>query len=224
MILGVLLAAGTGSRFDEDIGGEQTQVGGEQTCDAENRDRTSDESNKLLADFDGEPIVTHSARTLTESSLDDALAVVGHDRERVAAALPPEMETVVNPDYEQGQSASVRRGVAVARERGAEAVLFALGDMPRVNVETVDELLREYRENTPSESPGIVAPRYEGRRGNPVLFDSRYFDALADVEGDRGGRALFETEPVSWVEVSDPGVHRDVDTLADLRTLREERK
>lgn len=212
MILGVLLAAGTGSRFDSASGSESS-------------DGNDDGENKLLADLDGEPVVTHAARTLTESSLDASLAVVGHDRERVAVALPPEIEVVANPDYEQGQSTSVRRGVALARERDAEAVLFALGDMPRVSVETVDELLREYREsatseNAASESPGIVAPRYEGQRGNPVLFDSRYFDALAGVEGDTGGRALLESEPVSWVEVSDPGVHRDVDTLADLRELR----
>jgi molybdenum cofactor cytidylyltransferase len=205
VILGVLLAAGTGSRFDGKSDGEMSD----------------DEENKLLADLVGEPIVAHSARTLTESSLDAAIAVVGHDRERVTAALPQEIQIVANPDYEQGQSTSVQRGAAVARERGAEAVLFALGDMPCVSVETVDELVAEY-EASDDEAPGIVAPRYEGRRGNPVLFDSRYFDALAGVEGNKGGRALVESEPVSWVEVSDSGVHRDVDTLGDLRELRDE--
>lgn len=190
MILGVLLAAGTGSRFDD--------------------------GNKLLADLDGEPIVVHAARTLTESSLDEIVAVVGHERERVERALSDEIEVVANPDYEQGLSTSVRRGVTVAQEREAEAALMALGDMPFVAVETVEELLRTYRET----GSGIVAPRYEGRRGNPVLFDSRYFDALADAEGDAGGRTLLESEPVTWVDVTDSGVRRDVDTVADLRRSR----
>jgi molybdenum cofactor cytidylyltransferase len=203
VILGVLLAAGTGSRFDDD---------------AESRRHAE---NKLLADLDGQPIVAHAGRTLTESSLDAVVAVVGHESERVTSALPEEIEAVVNPEYEQGQSTSVRRGIAAARERDAEAGLFALGDMPRVGVETVDTLLREYRGSACGDA-GIVAPRYDSRRGNPVLFDSQFFDALAAVEGDTGGRDLLESEPVAWVEVEDSGIHRDVDTSADLRALRGE--
>ena len=201
MIVGVLLAAGTGSRFApaSDSSGVI-------------------EKNKLLAEFDGEPVVTHAARTLTESSLDAQIAVVGHERERVADALPPEIDCVTNPDYEEGQSTSVRRGVATARERGAEAVLFALGDMPRVEVSTVEAILREYR----TSNPGIVAPRFEGQRGNPVLFDAQFFDALAAVEGDRGGRALLESEAVTWIDVADPGIRRDVDTEEDLGEFRDD--
>ncbi|MFC7078904.1 nucleotidyltransferase family protein [Halorussus caseinilyticus] len=195
MILGALLAAGTGSRFD----------GG----------------NKLLADLDGRPVVAHAARTLAESSLDAAVAVVGHDREAVERALPDGFGIVANPDYEAGQSASVRRAVESARERDADAVLFALGDMPRVSVETVDSIVRAYRElRDDPDAPGIVAPRYDGYRGNPVLFDARYFDELASVEGDTGGRALLASEPVTWVSVPDPGIHRDVDTVGDLRALQ----
>jgi molybdenum cofactor cytidylyltransferase len=234
VILGVLLAAGTGSRFETT---SESSVEGE---------------TKLLADLDGQPLVAHAAKTLTESSLDAAVAVVGHEQTAVERALPEAIETVPNPDYEQGQSTSVRQGIAAARERDADAVLFALGDMPCVRVETVEAILDTYRglggdsEDPASERPasqrptskpsasepptsepsaserlGIVAPRYDGQRGNPVLFDSRYFDALTTVEGDRGGRDLLDSESVAWVEVSDPGIHRDVDTVADLRCLRE---
>lgn len=192
MILGALLAAGVGTRFDA--------------------------GNKLLADLDGDPVVARSARTLNESRLEAAVAVVGHDAEAVARALPDELDVVTAPDYEAGQSASVRRAVAAARERDAEAILFALGDMPRVAVGTVEAIRREYVDA--GNRPGIVAPRYDGRRGNPVLFDARYFDALARVEGDRGGRDLLDAEPVTHVDVADPGVRRDVDTERDLRRLR----
>jgi molybdenum cofactor cytidylyltransferase len=239
VILGVLLAAGTGSRFETT---SESSVEGE---------------TKLLADLDGQPLVAHAAKTLTESSLDAAVAVVGHEQTAVERALPEAIETVPNPDYEQGQSTSVRQGIAAARERDADAVLFALGDMPCLSHATVEAILDTYRglgddsEDPASERPasqrptskpsanepsasepptsepsaserlGIVAPRYDGQRGNPVLFDSRYFDSLTTVEGDRGGRDLLDSESVAWVEVSDPGIHRDVDTVADLRCLRE---
>jgi molybdenum cofactor cytidylyltransferase len=190
-VVGLLLAAGTASRF----GDEQ----------------------KLLAELDGEPLVRHAARTLIDADIDGVVAVLGHERERVAAALPPEVATVHNPDYADGQATTVARGVRAAADRGAAAAVFALGDMPCVAGETVDALVAAYR--NPETTADIVVPTYEGRRGNPVLFGAAHFDALQDVSGDRGGRALFDSYPVERVAVDDPGVHVDVDTAADLREL-----
>ncbi|MFD1644576.1 nucleotidyltransferase family protein [Haloarchaeobius litoreus] len=194
-VVGILLAAGTGSRFDDE--------------------------QKLLADLDGEPLVRHAARTLLDADLDGVVAVLGHERERVAAALPPEVDTVHNPDYVEGQATTVSRGARAAAERGATAAVFALGDMPCVAPGTVDALVAAYRSRDPGTDADIVVPTYDGRRGNPVLFGAAHFAALQDVSGDTGGRALFDVHPVERVAVDDPGIHRDVDTEADLRELAE---
>lgn len=194
-VVGVLLAAGRSTRFGE--------------------------SNKLLADVDGEPVVRHSARTLLAAVAggDDAdanpvtVVVLGHEADAVRESLSDlPVETVENNDYAAGQATSVARGVAWARERDADAVLVALGDMPWVDSDTCDRLLAAFADS----DRDIAVPTYEGRRGNPVVFGARHFDALADVEGDVGGRALFDAEPVAFVAVDDPGIHRDVDTVDDL--------
>jgi len=192
-VVGVLLAAGTGSRF----GDEQ----------------------KLLVDLDGEPLVRHAARTLLDADLDGVVAVLGHERERVAAALPDGIETVHNPDYADGQATTVARGARAAAERGAGAAVFALGDMPCVDPKTVAALVAAYRSENRETDAEIVVPTYDGRRGNPVLFGAAHFDALQNVSGDTGGRALFDSFPVERVAVDDPGIHRDVDTAAELREL-----
>lgn len=192
MILGVLLAAGTGSRFDDGY--------------------------KLLADLDGEPVVVRAAETLLDSSLDEVIGIVGYRGEDVAPALEPlGVETIENTDFAVGQSTSVRVGVAAARARDADAVLFALGDAPCVRPGTVDALLDTYHES----DAGIVVPTHDGEHGNPVLFDRRHFDALVDLSGDTGGRTLFEKHHVKRVAVQDPGIHLDVDTVADLEELRQ---
>ena len=194
MIIGVLLAAGTGSRFEN--------------------------GHKLLADLDGEAVVVRAAESFLDSSLDDTIAVVGYRGETVASALEPlGIEIVENANFAIGQSTSLGVGIAVARDRDANAVLFALGDLPCVRPETIETLLDAYRES----DAGIVVPTHDGERGNPVLFDRRHFDDLADVSGDAGGRRLFEKYPVKYVSVDDPGVHRDVDTVADLDDLRQRR-
>jgi molybdenum cofactor cytidylyltransferase len=187
-VAGVLLAAGTSSRFGE--------------------------ANKLLASLDGDPLVRHAARTLVEAGLEPLVAVVGHQRDRVAAALDGLGFTLVtNPEYDDGQATSVRRGVEAFDGEAVDAVVFALGDMPAVDPESVRSLVAAYRTGEWT----ALAAAVEGVRGNPVLFDRRHFDALADVSGDRGGRRILEEGAHSaLVETGDDGVRHDVDTPADL--------
>lgn len=172
------------------------------------------ESNKLLVEIDSTPLVRHAAKTLVESSVDGVTVIVGHEGDCVRGALnglPVEIRE--NPDYEAGQSMSVRDGVGAARDHDADALLVALGDMPAVDVASIDLLLEAYERGVAD----ILAAACDGRRGNPVLFSERFFDRLADVEGDVGGRGLLtERFGARAVETGDPGVLRDIDHPDDL--------
>lgn len=190
-VVGVLLAAGGSSRFGE--------------------------ANKLLAPVDGDPVVRHAARALLASGVERTVAVVGHDRDRVAAALDGlDVAVVDNPAHESGLASSVRAGVRAAD--GADAAVFALGDMPAVRPASVDRLLAAYRAG----AGDALAAACDGRRGNPVLFDARHFDRLAALSGDAGGRQVFgESDAAALVETGDEGVLLDVDTPAALERIRE---
>lgn len=196
-VVGVLLAAGLGTRFE----GE----------------------NKLLAAVSAEsgegkpsgrePVVRLAARNLVAAPVDEAVAVLGHEASAVREALGGvEIQTVGNPEYESGQGSSVARGVAWAREQNADAALFALGDMPWVAPSTYQHVLNRWRESDEE----IIVPEYEGQRGNPVLFGAAHFDKLESVTGDVGGRELIAQNPVERVNVYDPGIHRDVNEQSDL--------
>jgi molybdenum cofactor cytidylyltransferase len=186
LVGGVLLAAGRGERFAD--------------------------GNKLLAAIDGTPVVRRAARSLLASSLAEVAVVLGHQHETVRDVLSDlDIATSVNEDYAAGQSRSVATGVATARKRGWDGAVFALGDMPFVDPESVDALVDAYERNRGT----VLAPAYDGTRGNPVLFDRRYFDALSDLTGDRGGRQIVRQEG-TLVPVDDPGVRQDVDRVTDL--------
>jgi molybdenum cofactor cytidylyltransferase len=188
---GVLLAAGTSSRY----GGE----------------------NKLLATLDETPLVRHAAETLVESAVDGVTIVVGHDSERVRAVfadLPVSIRK--NEAFAEGQSTSVREGVLATREHGSDAALIALGDMPRVDRQSIDLLVEAYERDVTT----IAAAASVGKRGNPVLFDARFFDELVDGDGDIGGRKLLiESDEAVGIETGDPGVLRDVDRPSDLSDI-----
>lgn len=189
-VAGLLLAAGTSRRFGAE--------------------------NKLLATHEGTPLVTHAARTLVESTAGPVFVVVGHEAGRVVEALSAlDVRFVLNPAYERGQATSVAAGIEAIRDRTPQidAAVIALGDMPFVDSATVETLRAAYESGVGT----ALAAAYDGTRGNPVLFDQRFFDPLTDVAGDVGGRAiLLESDDSALVGVPDSGVRRDIDTPSDL--------
>lgn len=186
-VAGLILAAGTSSRFGPE--------------------------NKLLIEIGDIPVVKRSAQTLVESQIDPVFAVIGHDSERIKhilADLP--INVIQNPKYEQGQATSVAAGVQAVPDDG-DAVIIALGDMPFVSPRTINRLIATYR----SRSKMVLAAAYGGKRGNPVLFDARFFDDLTRISGDRGGRRiLLEADHSALVETGDPGVVKDIDVPEDI--------
>jgi molybdenum cofactor cytidylyltransferase len=189
---GVLLAAGSATRYDE--------------------------GNKLLEPIDGEPIVRRAARTLLDTDFDDMVVVVGHKSDDVKDALDGlAIDFMENPEYDDGLSTSVHRGVEISQERGWDAVVFGLGDMPFVQPESVDLLVRA----DATTNYTIFAAAYDQKRGNPTLFDAVHYDALAEIGGDTGGRPLMiGSDEMALVETDDPGVVRDIDTVEDYEQHR----
>lgn len=186
-VAGVLLAAGTSARFGDD--------------------------NKLLATLDGEPLVRHAARALVDASVAPVVVVVGHEADRVRDALAGlDLRFVANNAYAEGQSTSVRAGIG-ALDDAVDAAVIALGDMPFVDPDTVGTLVAAYEAGVGD----AVAAAHDGQRGNPVLFDRRFFADLAAVAGDIGGRqVLREADDATCIAVPDSGVRRDVDGPGDL--------
>lgn len=192
-VAGVVLAAGPSSRFDDDL-------------------------PKQLLEHEGEPLVRRVARLALESNLIDVIVVVGHREREIRAALGVlPLQVVVNPDFEQGQSTSVRTGLAEVRP-DATAAMFLPVDQPFLTRQIIDRLISAHEK---SGAP-IVVPAYKGERGAPVLFDSTLFPELAHISGDSGGRQLFPRHMDKIVEVQLAGREPllDIDTPEDWERLQ----
>ena len=119
MIVGLLLAAGAGTRFG---------------------------SQKLLARVGGAPIVTQAARGLA-TLVDHLIVVVGSDAPVVAAALAGIDATVVgNSQWQTGLSSSLKCGIG-AVPSATEAVVVALGDQPGIDPVVVRNVIARWRES-----------------------------------------------------------------------------
>jgi molybdenum cofactor cytidylyltransferase len=154
--------------------------------------------NKLLATIGGVPLVRRTVEAATKSRASPVIVVTGHQAELVSAALAgTDVEIVRNPDYAEGLSTSLRRGISAIPASAAGAVV-CLADMPGVTSAVIDRLIAEFR---PEDGARIVVPTAHGKRGNPVLWSRAFFAALQDIQGDVGARHLIGENPEAVVEI-----------------------
>jgi molybdenum cofactor cytidylyltransferase len=180
--------------------------------------------NKLLAEVAGKPMVVRAVEAARASQAEPVIVVTGHERDRVEAALAGlSTQQVHNPDYAQGLSTSLHRGLA-ALPAGTDGVVVCLGDMPRVEAAAIDRLIAAF---DPLEGRAICVPTWDGKRGNPVLFASRFLAEMQEIAGDVGARYLIGEYPELVVEVAmdgttaGHGVLLDVDTPEALAALKD---
>lgn len=157
--------------------------------------------NKLLQDWNGQPMVRHVVDTVQESRVAEEIVVVtGWDGDAVEVALEG-FQCVRNPIWDTGMGLSLAVGVAACQ---ADGYLVVLGDMPYVSAETLRRL-REAWEAYPT------CPVVPGRVSPPLIVPSHYRRDIFSLVGDEGCRAFLK--PGGWIYVdTDPEELRDVDT------------
>lgn len=187
---GILLAAGFGRRFQSEM---ESQL------------------DKLLASLpnDDKPILWHSANALI-SALPNSIAVVQpHQTARVQLLQALGFSIVESQRAEHGMGYAVAD--AIRASENANGWLIALADMPWVTAELIQKLCTHVTSTT-----SIVAPRFNGRRGQPVAFGADWFEQLSHLEGDAGAREILKTASINWMDWHNDSIYRDVDTFQDI--------
>ena len=190
MIAGVVLAAGSASRFG---------------------------APKQLAELDGIPLLEHALRAVEAvPAIERVVAVLGAHAEEVLAGVDlGRAEPVLCASWAEGQAASLRCGIAAVAD--AEAAVLMLGDMPRVTPQVIARLADIAAQHGALARARAV---YDGVPGHPVVLGSAYFDRVAALRGDVGARELLEAIGAFSVECGQLCSAADVDTPAALEGLR----
>jgi CTP:molybdopterin cytidylyltransferase MocA len=169
---------------------------------------------KQLAKLDGRPLLEHAIRAMTASPVGRVVVVLGAGAEHVIAQIDLHgAEPIVCERWEEGQSASLAFGLGELSE--CDAVVVTLGDLPHLSTNAIRRVIA-------ARSPGVEAVRatYAGEPGHPVLLERELFERLRDVSGDHGARNLLLSVSTREVPCDDLGGGEDVDTPAQLDTLR----
>lgn len=185
----VVLAAGRGERFGDDVAKPLTPLG-------------------------GRPLVTHALGAAIGSGVGPVLVVVGREADDVSGVVPDGVEVVVNPRWRDGIAGSLQTALHVLEPRGFDAVVVGLGDQPLVGSEAYRRLAAAYHDGAV-----LAVATYGGVRGNPVLVASGLWAEALSLTGDEGARVLMRRHPVVEVPCDGTGEPTDVDTPEDLAAL-----
>ncbi len=187
-VAGIILAAGTAQRYGEP---------------------------KQLLKWQDKPLVWHVTKKALDAGLRPVIVVSGAYSDLVETGVADlKIKIVYNPDWDRGQSTSVRESVNSLPSK-VGAAIFLLADQPQIPVRLIDQLVKAHAETL---SP-IVVPYVNERLANPVLFDKGLFPSLLKLEGDTGGRQLFGQHDIYHVNWNDPNIFLDVDTPKDYQRL-----
>ena len=184
-VTAIVLAAGQGRRFRAEAGADQ---------------------DKLLAEcvgLDGvtRPVIEQVLRSLPVGVTRRWLVTSPERTAVIRLAREYGCEVLLLPSAGMGDSIAA----AVAASGPADGWLVVLGDMPFIQVTSIERVLDGLEEE------GISVPVYGGQYGHPVGFGRAFGPGLMALDGDRGAKSLFAGAPVDAVQVEDPGVLWDVD-------------
>lgn len=166
-------------------------------------------SPKPLLRLADRAFIEHVTQGIQFASPDEIVVVTSAAlREQIRQLELGGVKIVVNQHVERGMAESLRCGLRALR--GADAVLIALADHPRVRWESVARLGEAARENPDR----IVIPVHRGESGHPVIIPRSLFDEIFALPDDQGLNAVIERhqELILKVDVDDPGVLMDIDT------------
>lgn len=134
-----------------------------------------------------------------------------------AAMMPlPQTEPVMvvyNERWQEGMAGSIKTGLFALLEQqpALDSVMILVSDQPFIT----RDLLQEMLQTQETSGKAIVAAFYNGVKGTPVLFASRYFHHLQQLQGDKGARSILQLVPDDIATVDFAAGEMDIDTPED---------
>ena len=173
---------------------------------------------KLLTNFHQKPLVAWVMDLVAPMDFREIILVY-QDEEVGRLGAVRHLRGIVNDQAFKGISSSIQ--CAVRASRLEDDYIFFMGDQPCIDSETVASLLTVFYQGKAS----IVAPKYQGNPGNPVIFSSVWRQELLGLTGDRGGRAIMErhSEQVYWLDIPNGKAGRDIDTREDYQEMEKDK-
>ncbi|MFN2188282.1 MAG: selenium cofactor biosynthesis protein YqeC [Candidatus Promineifilaceae bacterium] len=174
---------------------------------------------KQLLPWGDTTVLGHTIDNLMNSLVYEVVVISGYEAVRIEVeAAKHGASAFRNDDFEEGGMISSLQTALKNLQPNREAALVMLADQPMISRQTINRLLSAWFEGRGE----IVAPRYRGRRGNPVIFGRRYFEELQSVSRGGNPREILNRRAAELflVDVDDEAVLQDLDLIEEYERWR----
>lgn len=172
--------------------------------------------NKLTEKIKGIPLIKLSVKNILFSSVDELIIVLGYQKEIIEKIIDEhkKIKFIFNKDYESGMASSIKVGLNNLSEN-TEAFFICLGDMPLVNYEIYNELIKSRNQKD------ILVPTYKNKQGNPVLFSKSMKEKIMSISGDFGAKKVLQLnkDKILNLEINNRGIVKGFNTQKDFNSL-----
>lgn len=170
--------------------------------------------NKLLLKYRGKSLIKHTIDTVLQGGFSEII-LVAREEEIIEIGNENALKVIKNENAGKGISESIKLGVMHGKK--TDGYMFFTADQPFLSIDTVNALTAEFKEY----SEHIIVPRYEGKRGSPVIFPSCFKEDFLKLEGDIGGKVIINRNPdkVRFLGVEDSVELVDIDTNENYENI-----
>lgn len=141
---------------------------------------------------DGRSWISIACSALSGAGCSPVFVVLGAAAEEALAFVPPGAEAVVNANWAEGLSTSVKAGLRACEATDADGVLITLVDLPWMTPERAAATLTQIGDADPRAA--TVRPVVDGRPGHPVYIGRDHWAAVATaLVGDEGAGGYFRS-------------------------------
>lgn len=171
---------------------------------------------KQLLPYKNATLLEWAIEQAQKSVAKNVFCVLGANKEVIEKQLTSNaIETIYNPNYKDGLSTSIVKGIEFLLNYNFDSVLIMLADQPHVTSEYLNSLI-EASKNNPSK---LIASNYQGSVGVPAIFPKNYFNDLLDLKGDKGAKNFLLQQNNNVIKVNSTQNLLDIDTSEDYQHL-----
>lgn len=171
---------------------------------------------KQLLPYKNATLLEWAIEQAQKSVVKNVFCLLGANKEVIEKQLTSNaIETIYNPNYKDGLSTSIVKGIEFLLNYNFDSVLIMLADQPHVTSEYLNSLI-EASKNNPSK---LIASNYQGSVGVPAIFPKNYFNDLLDLKGDKGAKNFLLQQNNNVIKVNSTQNLLDIDTSEDYQHL-----
>lgn len=170
---------------------------------------------KQILPIFGVPMLKYLIDQVLDTEAHPVTVVVGANKTKIVPLLQDiPIGIIDNPEWQKGMGSSIKMGLVGSYliTKGFDGLIFMTSDMPFVNTELINKLIQ-----TAGEFPDktIIASKYGGTLGVPVLYKKDRFEDILDLKPESGAKQFFQKYPEEIVTVDFDLGAIDLDTKED---------